>query len=223
MWRLYRFFADGGELLYVGMTRYSLVRIVEHLREQPWATEIGRWERDPRIFTGEREAQLIERAAIETGRPRYNVAHNGYASRSNHPAYAQWANRTPNPDPVEIEPVLWVECPSTREHILAIFAEADPESLTSRQIGTHLNARGASVVRTYRQDVLKEMVARGEIAQVGHGTYRRIQEAARVGTTPDTSVEEGTSSVPEDVMTAPIHQSDTDTDADTDTSTDTVS
>lgn len=76
-WRLYRFFDDAGELLYRGKTNEPIRRLLEHLRDQPWADEIATWQRDPRIFYSEAEALAAEKAAIRAERPRYNITHNG--------------------------------------------------------------------------------------------------------------------------------------------------
>lgn len=75
--------------------------------------------------------------------------------------------------PQHAEPVAEQRAPkvTTREHILAILAEAYPDSLTSAQIGIRLERREAGVHRTYRQDVLKSMREAGEVVQAQSGAY----------------------------------------------------
>lgn len=62
---------------YVGETvRQPLVRLLEHLYDQPWADTIVGWDVDPRVFAGKHAVLQAERAAIEKERPLYNVIHN---------------------------------------------------------------------------------------------------------------------------------------------------
>jgi hypothetical protein len=157
-WRLYRFFAEGGELLYVGISRAPLERLVDHLRNQHWADEIARWERDPRLFADELEARAMERVAIKRGRPCYNVIHNDNPQRTR-------SEQAPRPARTAA-PTL------TSASISAILREIHPRSLTSARIGVELERRGAAVARTYRQDVLKLMRETGQLTQDGDGAYR---------------------------------------------------
>lgn len=62
---------------------------------------------------------------------------------------------------------------TTREYILAILTDAYPTPLMSSEIGAELRQRDAEVARTHRQDVLRAMLAAGEIARVGSG-YARV-------------------------------------------------
>lgn len=75
---LYRFFAEDGELLYVGITSNPARRFAQHGSDKEWWEEVAeiRMERLP-----SREAVLAaERAAIIAERPRYNVVHANGAS-----------------------------------------------------------------------------------------------------------------------------------------------
>lgn len=72
---LYRFFAENGELLYVGITNDPGRRWGQHAHDKPWWHEVTRAEieRHP-----DRPAALLaEKAAIVAERPRYNVLHLG--------------------------------------------------------------------------------------------------------------------------------------------------
>jgi predicted GIY-YIG superfamily endonuclease len=74
---LYRFFGEGGELLYVGITNNPTRRFAQHGVKRDWWHEVAtiRMERHE-----SREAVLAaERSAILAERPRYNVVHNGGA------------------------------------------------------------------------------------------------------------------------------------------------
>lgn len=74
---LYRFFAEDGALLYVGITNNPARRFTQHGVDREWWHEVEtiRMERHP-----DREAVLIaEKLAIQTERPRYNVIHAGGA------------------------------------------------------------------------------------------------------------------------------------------------
>lgn len=75
---LYRFYGveDGGSvLLYVGITANPLQRWTKHFQTKHWAADV-------QIITREQYptralAMDAERRAIRSGRPRYNVMHNG--------------------------------------------------------------------------------------------------------------------------------------------------
>lgn len=78
LFRLYRFYDETGRLLYVGQTgRQPLVRLLEHVRDQPWHGQMARWEVDRRIWHTEGEVLEAEKATIRAECPVHNVAHNG--------------------------------------------------------------------------------------------------------------------------------------------------
>ena len=71
---LYRFFADDGTLLYVGITLDPGRRWKEHAGDKPWWHEVASTTIER--FPGRASVEAAERAAIITERPRYNVTHN---------------------------------------------------------------------------------------------------------------------------------------------------
>lgn len=68
---LYRFFNEGGQLLYVGITDNVLRRWMEHSREKPWWFDLShvtvQWHET------REDALVAERVAIKTEDPLYNV------------------------------------------------------------------------------------------------------------------------------------------------------
>jgi predicted DNA-binding transcriptional regulator AlpA len=70
---LYRAYGDDGELLYVGISLYAFERLCQHRRGSAWFDEVETI-RIARYAT-QREAELAEREAIRTERPRYNIAY----------------------------------------------------------------------------------------------------------------------------------------------------
>ena len=79
---LYRFWVrhpvTGKRVLgYIGETvRMPLVRLLEHVNEQPWSDTILAWEVDPGVYRGKPAVLAAEKAAIESERPLYNYEHN---------------------------------------------------------------------------------------------------------------------------------------------------
>ncbi len=64
---------------YVGETlRQPLVRLMEHITDQPWSDTIVGWELDPRVFAGKDAVLAAEAAAIRAERPLYNVRGNEF-------------------------------------------------------------------------------------------------------------------------------------------------
>ncbi|MGW3808831.1 GIY-YIG nuclease family protein [Micromonospora sp. NPDC005113] len=71
---LYRFFAEDGALLYVGITAALPTRLTNHRDDKPWWTEVARITIAHYL---DRDSVLAaELAAIKTEQPRYNVQHN---------------------------------------------------------------------------------------------------------------------------------------------------
>lgn len=106
VYRLYRFYDEGGVLLYVGITgRVPFRRLMEHVCDKPWAAQMARWEVDPHVWAAEAEVLAAEKAAIITERPRYNIAHNG-----NNPART-WG---PRPQPRRPAPPRIAPSPARR-------------------------------------------------------------------------------------------------------------
>jgi predicted GIY-YIG superfamily endonuclease len=71
---LYRHFAIGGQLLYVGISLSLAHRLSQHMNGAGWATEIARV--DVQWFPARHEAEAAERDAIEHEKPLHNKAHN---------------------------------------------------------------------------------------------------------------------------------------------------
>ncbi len=98
-WRLYRIYSHTGALLYIGITgrKAPIKRLGEHMAKKPWAAEIARWEIDPRVWATEAEVLAVEKAAIKSERPRYNVTHN----RGPRPAPALVPAVASPPEPIQ--------------------------------------------------------------------------------------------------------------------------
>lgn len=92
---LYRFFNKYGSLLYVGITKNPENRFASHRQQKPW------WDKVTTItlerFADRRELARAEIAAIESEKPRYNLAYSVgspvQAMRVSNPVYDNDANR----------------------------------------------------------------------------------------------------------------------------------
>jgi predicted GIY-YIG superfamily endonuclease len=71
---LYRFFGQGGQLLYIGITRDPSSRWGQHRGDKPWWFEVQRIEIES--LPDRASALKAERLAIQSEKPRYNVVHN---------------------------------------------------------------------------------------------------------------------------------------------------
>lgn len=72
-YQVYKLFNSDGELLYVGISANSFVRIASHLRK-PWGKEVSRQEISPAL--AREDALTAEADAIKALKPRYNICHN---------------------------------------------------------------------------------------------------------------------------------------------------
>lgn len=68
---LYRFFANDGALLYVGITGHLKARIAAHAKEKPWWPQVGR--KTVEWFATRDEAIRAEDRAIHDERPVHNI------------------------------------------------------------------------------------------------------------------------------------------------------
>ncbi|MET8265924.1 hypothetical protein ABZU92_18250 [Micromonospora arida] len=73
---LYRFYDDGGALLYVGITSSPNARMAAHAREKAWWPEVDADRTTIQWLTNRPEAERAEVEAIRDESPRYNVADN---------------------------------------------------------------------------------------------------------------------------------------------------
>lgn len=81
---LYRFYAEDGSLLYIGITLNVASRFRDHAHGKPWWTSVHRIELE---HYDDRDSVLVaETAAIRAEHPRYNVIHNTRAPRFVAPA-----------------------------------------------------------------------------------------------------------------------------------------
>lgn len=71
---LYRHFDKNGQLLYVGVSIQTLLRLMAHRRNSPWFREIARV--DIQWYKSKSGAYYAEKRAIQTERPLWNKAHN---------------------------------------------------------------------------------------------------------------------------------------------------
>lgn len=77
VWYLYRFYDDGGRLLYIGQTgRMAVARWLEHIKHQWWAGEIARMERQPLTYSSKAAVTRAEEIAIKSEFPLHNDKHN---------------------------------------------------------------------------------------------------------------------------------------------------
>lgn len=81
---LYRFYSRGGRLLYVGITMNPFTRFADHRRTQKWWSQVASI--DMTDWDDRDQLKMMERHAIETEHPLYNIAH----SRHN----ADWVDYT---------------------------------------------------------------------------------------------------------------------------------
>lgn len=84
---LYRLYDADGALLYVGIAYNTKARMEQHAREQGWWAEVSR--RTVRLYASRNEAAEAEEAAIESERPRHNVARST-ASARRRPQPGEW-------------------------------------------------------------------------------------------------------------------------------------
>lgn len=95
---LYRFYSDGGQLLYVGITNNPGNRLQQHQQDKPWWHEVAgiSVEKHP-----SREAALAAEArAIAVEHPRYNLSRPSLPGRKNAGA--------PTPVAVPTKRLVWV-------------------------------------------------------------------------------------------------------------------
>jgi hypothetical protein len=71
---LYRYFGESGELLYIGISRNSVVRSIQHSEKSHWFDDAVNMTIE-RLETRE-DAIAAERVAIQEERPIYNQVHN---------------------------------------------------------------------------------------------------------------------------------------------------
>lgn len=90
-----------GRLLYVGVTNGGLRRFMEHAKDKTWWREVAQIDVE-HVHCSRRVIEDIEREAIRTERPLYNVAHN--------------VVRVELPPPVANDHVARVLAAATREH-----------------------------------------------------------------------------------------------------------
>lgn len=72
---LYRFFAEDGTLLYVGITSIGAARWKQHSKAQPWWHEVATTTTEH--FPTREQALAAEKTAIIEEHPLHNVVHNG--------------------------------------------------------------------------------------------------------------------------------------------------
>lgn len=71
---LYRMFNDDGELLYIGITKNRYQRWRDHEKSKPWISEATTWKWE--VIDPQADPLEVEKRAIKSERPRYNVIHN---------------------------------------------------------------------------------------------------------------------------------------------------
>ena len=71
---LYRFYSSDEKLLYIGISFCALRRFMQHRKEKPWSGDVKRIEIE--TYATRTEAEAIEKAAIKSENPLYNVVHN---------------------------------------------------------------------------------------------------------------------------------------------------
>lgn len=71
---LYRMFNDDGELLYIGITKNRYQRWRDHEKSKPWISEATTWKWE--VIDPQADPLEVEKRAIKSERPRYNVVHN---------------------------------------------------------------------------------------------------------------------------------------------------
>lgn len=77
---LYRFYAADGTLLYVGISKSAIVRMIQHATDKQWWDDVARIDVE-RILGPRKNAERAERTAIALENPKHNIAHKGSAWR----------------------------------------------------------------------------------------------------------------------------------------------
>lgn len=72
---LYRLYDAEGTLLYIGISKSAMARMKQHAKEKEWWLEVRRIEIE-HVLGGRCDAELAERRAIESERPKYNITYN---------------------------------------------------------------------------------------------------------------------------------------------------
>lgn len=76
---IYRMRDLSGRLLYVGVTNGGLRRFMEHSKDKTWWREVAQIDVE-HVHCSRAIIEAIEREAIKTERPLYNVIHNAWAA-----------------------------------------------------------------------------------------------------------------------------------------------
>lgn len=71
---LYRFFEDGGILLYVGISESAIQRMAQHSADKAWWSEVATVSIEH--YSTRPDAMAAEKSAIQSERPLYNIVHN---------------------------------------------------------------------------------------------------------------------------------------------------
>jgi predicted DNA-binding transcriptional regulator AlpA len=93
---LYRAFSGDGELLYVGISHDSLLRLRTHIRDSQWADVFTRLEVER--FSTRDAALAAERTAIASEHPKFNTRYNGFIETQlseRHPPVVSRQNNLP--------------------------------------------------------------------------------------------------------------------------------
>ena len=86
---LYRFYANDGTLLYIGITISPPQRFKQHSRDKAWWNEVARIELVQ--FNSREELENEEKNAISREHPKYNITHNAAAPQAGRPdTYSRW-------------------------------------------------------------------------------------------------------------------------------------
>jgi hypothetical protein len=72
---LYRAYAKGGVLLYIGITSNESNRFAVHACRTPWWHQVDRVQVEPEQYKDREAAEVAERAAIRAEYPYYNIEH----------------------------------------------------------------------------------------------------------------------------------------------------
>ena len=68
---VYRLFDEAGQLLYVGISKSAVTRVMQHHEDKPWASEIASY--TAKRYTSRESARSAEIEAIKLEGPIYNI------------------------------------------------------------------------------------------------------------------------------------------------------
>jgi hypothetical protein len=114
---VYRLYDDCSQLLYVGTTCNVLTRLLDLCNQRYWFGRVARIAMTP--FPTRREALVVERRAIETEGPVFNVECNPASNGDDGSGNWHWRRGLPRP----ARTMPWLSRPEMRLHLASLRIE----------------------------------------------------------------------------------------------------